>query len=77
MSNAASVPAPTGGWNARDSLDDMDANDAVSMINLIPRSGWVEARRGSSLYVDLGGSAMKTGISTLIPYQNTLSLIHI
>jgi len=71
MSNAASIPAPTGGWNARDSLDDMDANDAVSMINLIPRSGWVEARRGSSLYVDLGGSAMKTGISTLIPYQNT------
>ena len=25
------------------------------MINLIPRSGWVEARRGSSVYTDLGG----------------------
>lgn len=71
MSNAASVPAPTGGWNARDSLDDMDANDAVSMINLIPRSGWVEARRGSTLYCDLGGSLSPSGVSTLIPYQNT------
>lgn len=71
MTNAASVPAPTGGWNARDSLDDMEAADAVTMINLIPRSGWVEARRGSSVYTDLGGSLSSSGISTLIPYQNT------
>lgn len=71
MTNAASVPAPTGGWNARDSLDDMEAADAVTMINMIPRSGWVEARRGSSLYVDLDGSLLASGINTLIPYQNT------
>ena len=54
MSNAASIPAPIGGWNARDSLDDMDANDAVSMINLIPRSGWVEARRGLTCINSIG-----------------------
>ena len=51
MTNAVSVPAPTGGWNARDSLDDMEASDAVKMVNLIPRSGWVEARNGYGLFL--------------------------
>lgn len=71
MSNAASVPAPTGGWNARDSLDDMDANDAVTMVNMIPRSGWVECRRGSVEYVGIGSVGATVGIETLIPYQNS------
>lgn len=68
---SVSVPAPVGGWNARDSLDDMDANDAVTMVNLIPRAGYVESRRGSSEYVDLGDSLLPSGITTLIPYQNS------
>ena len=71
MTNAASVPAPVGGWNARDSLDDMDANDAVSMVNMIPRNGWVEGRRGSTEYVDLGYGLLHEGICTLVPYQNS------
>ena len=29
----ASIPAPIGGWNARDSLANMDAMDAVTMLN--------------------------------------------
>lgn len=49
----------------------MEAADAVTMVNMIPRSGWVEARRGSAEYVDLGSSLTPAGISTLIPYQNT------
>ena len=75
MTNAASVPAPTGGWNARDSLDDMEAADAVTMINMIPRSGWVEARRGSSVYTSFSGSLTPDGFTTLIPYQNTKLLV--
>lgn len=71
---ATSVPAPVGGWNERDSLDDMEANDAVSMVNMIPRAGFVESRKGSTEYVDLGNSLLPNGILTLIPYQNTALL---
>lgn len=71
MTNAASVPAPTGGWNARDSLDAMKPDDAVTMVNLIPRSGWVEGRKGSAEYTYLGNSLLPLGITTLVPYQTT------
>jgi hypothetical protein len=70
MTTAVAVPAPVGGWNARDSYDDMDAADAVTMVNMIPRSGYVESRKGSTLYVDLGRTLLPMGILTLIPYQN-------
>lgn len=32
----ASLPAPTGGWNARDALGEMDPNDAVVLSNWYP-----------------------------------------
>ena len=71
MTNSASIQAPTGGWNARDSFDDMKPDDAVVMTNLIPRSGYAESRKGTEQYCDLGNSLSPSGISTLIPYQNT------
>lgn len=71
MTRAVAVPAPVGGWNARDSLDDMEASDAVTMINMIPRSGAVESRKGCISYCDLGRSILPSGIKTLIPYQNS------
>lgn len=40
------IPAPTGGWNTRDAPTAMPINDAVSLINLIPRHGYVEMRGG-------------------------------
>jgi hypothetical protein len=43
----ASIPAPTGGWNARDPLSKMPPEDAVILDNVIPRAGYVEVRRGS------------------------------
>ena len=33
---AKSLPACIGGWNARDSIADMDPKDAVSLLNMIP-----------------------------------------
>ena len=42
------MPAPTGGWNARDSLADMPATDAVALINYMPRTTQVELRYGHS-----------------------------
>ena len=32
----ASIPSPIGGWNARDSLANMAATDAVTMNNWFP-----------------------------------------
>ena len=43
---AVPVPAPTGGWNAQDSLAAMPPTDALILDNWIPRAGYVEMRRG-------------------------------
>lgn len=64
---AVSIPAPVGGWNARDSLDAMKPTDAVRLSNWIPRASWVESRRGSSEHVNgLGGT-----VESVIPYRGT------
>lgn len=42
----ASLPAPVGGWNARDSLADMDEADAVTMTNWFPSTTEVMVRKG-------------------------------
>ena len=42
----ASVPAPIGGWNGRDSLAQMDATDAVQMVNWYPTPTDVTMRKG-------------------------------
>ena len=42
----ASVPAPVGGWNARDSLANMNPTDAVQLINFFPTPTSVTLRKG-------------------------------
>jgi hypothetical protein len=51
----ASLPAPIGGWNARDSLAEMNQLDAVQMVNFFPtptdvtlRSGYTKSSTGIS-----------------------------
>ena len=46
--NTASIPAPLGGWNARDSLANMDAMDAVQMVNFFPTPSDILLRKGYS-----------------------------
>ncbi len=46
VSTSASIPAPVGGWNARDSIGDMDATDAVSLTNWFPSTTEVMIRQG-------------------------------
>ena len=55
----ASVPAPLGGWNARDSIAEMQPMDAVQMINFFPtptdiqlRKGWTKKSTGITSQVD-------------------------
>lgn len=61
----ATVPAPIGGWNARDALPSMAPTDAVVLDNFIPRSGYVELRRGYVPQVVGFGAA----VETLLPYR--------
>jgi len=42
----ASLPAPVGGWNARDSLANMESTDAVILDNLFPTVSSVNLRGG-------------------------------
>jgi len=53
-SNAVSVDAPIGGWNAFDSLDNMPPDCAVILDNLIPSAGTVDTRKGTFQYADTG-----------------------
>lgn len=47
---AESLPAPVGGWNARDALGDMAEDDAVAMVNYFPGTTSVELRAGHTRY---------------------------
>lgn len=42
------IPAPVGGWNARDSLENMGRQDAIRLINWFPRTTYCEIRGGST-----------------------------
>lgn len=45
-SRSSSLPAPVGGWNARDSMVEMDATDAVMLTNWYPSTTEVALRYG-------------------------------
>jgi hypothetical protein len=47
VARTVSVPAPIGGWDAQSALADMPEENAVYLINYIPRPAYVELRRGS------------------------------
>ena len=64
-SKAASIAAPVGGWNARDSLADMAIHDAVSMENWQPLTTTAVVREGYS--IPFAGSGSQ--IETLMSYQ--------
>lgn len=58
--SSASVPAPVGGWNARDSIADMDEKDAVIMENWFPDTDDVRLRRGWASHVTSIGDQVET-----------------
>ena len=47
-SRVVSIPAPVGGWNARDALADMAPSDAVALVNWFPAPTSVNIRNGYS-----------------------------
>lgn len=60
--NTASITAPIGGWNARDSIAQMPPTDAVTLTNLYPTPTDVQLRKGYTRYSQLTTS---TGVQTI------------
>lgn len=60
-STVKTLPAPTGGWNARDALSDMPETDAVALVNFFPETTDCVLRFGSLLQATLTAGASHTG----------------
>ena len=63
----ASVPAPIGGWNGRDSLAQMAAIDAVQMVNWYPTPTDVTMRKGYTK----SSTGITGSVNTLMNYPTT------
>lgn len=59
-----SIPAPSGGLNSRDDLNDMKPNEAIVMDNLIPAETGCRIRRGKASHATGLGAA----VTSLIHY---------
>jgi hypothetical protein len=72
--STTSVPAPIGGWNARDSLANMSPTDAVQLVNWFPTPTDVTMRSGYT-----AGSILTTavGVKTIssITYSDTTATL--
>jgi hypothetical protein len=69
-----SVPAPIGGWNARDSLANMSPTDAVQLINWYPTPTDVTMRRGYTVTSILTTSSGVQTISSITHVNETATL---
>lgn len=65
QANVASLPAPVGGWNARDALANMAPTDAVTLDNLFPGVSSVTLRGGYYKHA----TGMTGQIETLMTYS--------
>lgn len=69
----ASLPAPFGGWNAKDGLDLMPETDAIRMVNLFPDQEGIKLRNGfRSHSTGLGGA-----VQTLAEYATPSGTRHL
>lgn len=65
ISSTATIPAPVGGWNARDSVVSMAKEDAVILENFFPLANDVMLRKGYSSYA----TGISGTIETLMAYN--------
>lgn len=63
VARSKSLPSPVGGWNARDSIADMDETDAVILTNFYPSTTSVDLRGGYSKFSTGYGAQVETIIS--------------
>jgi hypothetical protein len=65
----ASIPAPVGGWNARDSIANMDPLDAVELVNFFPTISNCVLRGGSTTWA----TGMTGQVQSLMVYSGGTS----
>lgn len=70
ISQTKTVPAPIGGWNARDGIGLMPPQDATSLIDWWPIERNVIARKGYELHCNIGVAAP---VRTVVPYETPTS----
>lgn len=63
----ASLPAPVGGWNARDSLDQIPPTDAIELVNFFPQPGALYGRGGSLTQQTVAAAPL----DTLAPFTSS------
>lgn len=68
LSESRSLPAPIGGWNAKDSIAAMPPTDAVFLDNLFPVQEGVMLRKGSEGYASIPSGRR---IRSLLPYPKS------
>ncbi len=64
------VPAPTGGWNARDPLPSMPLTDAIILTNMVNTSGNLQIRGGRAVWATCTNA---TSINTLAVWNGPSS----
>lgn len=69
------VPAPVGGWNARDSLAAMHSTDAVRLDNWFPRPSYVEMRGGYEMFASNFSEDIKTLATHVLPSGFSVLLV--
>ncbi|BAQ93892.1 phage stabilisation protein [uncultured Mediterranean phage uvMED] len=67
---STSIPSPVGGWNARDPLDSMPAQDAIVLENWFPESSKVSVRKG---YISHATGVGSGNVETVMVYLGTSS----
>jgi uncharacterized protein YaiE (UPF0345 family) len=66
ISQLGSAPAPVGGWNARDSIANMDPRDATILDNFFPSASSVDLRPGNVSYA----TGFATRVQTMMSYAS-------
>jgi len=66
VSRSTSIPAPVGGWNARDPIASMDEKDAILLDNFFPTASDVMLRKGETNHV----TGIGAQVNTIMPYTN-------
>jgi hypothetical protein len=60
VSKVVTVPPPTGGWNDRDPLSEMEPEDAIVLDNIIPGTGMASLRLGFASWATGLGSYVES-----------------
>lgn len=71
VSRGASIPAPTGGWDAISPLANMPPDRAILFDNWVARTGYVELRAG---HIELADTGTGQPVETIMAYHAANSL---